>query len=239
MSRLEGQTAVVTGASSGIGRAVSLALAREGSRLLLIGRDRERLEDAARSAATSSPGVDVLQSDLSIQSEVEGLAPRIEEKLGGVDILVFCAGVYTRGKIDTAPLGDLDSHLQVNLRAPVQLTRMLLPSLTARQGQVVFMNSSVGSAPEVVFYSASKHALKAFTDTLRAEVNPAGGRVLSVFPGRTATPMQESIFAAEGRSYDPDRLLQPEDVAEMVLAALCLPRTAEVTDLHIRPMQKS
>jgi short-subunit dehydrogenase len=128
MSRLEGQTAVVTGASSGIGRAVSLALAREGSRLLLIGRDRERLEDAARSAATSSPGVDVLQSDLSIQSEVEGLAPRIEEKLGGVDILVFCAGVYTRGKIDTAPLGDLDSHLQVNLRAPVQLTRMLLPT---------------------------------------------------------------------------------------------------------------
>jgi NADP-dependent 3-hydroxy acid dehydrogenase YdfG len=101
------------------------------------------------------------------------------------------------------------------------------------------MNSSVGSAPEVGFYSASKHALKAFADTLRAEANPAGVRVLSVYPGRTATPMQESIFAAEGRSYDPSRLLQPEDVAEMVLAALCLPRTAEVTDLHIRPLQKS
>ena len=120
-----------------------------------------------------------------------------------------------------------------------QLTRQLLPSLIARQGQVVFMNSSVGAAPEVGFYSASKHALKALTDTLRVEVNPSGVRVLSVYPGRTATSMQEAIFAAEGRDYDPSRLLQPEDVAEMVLAALCLPRTAEVTDIHIRPMQKS
>lgn len=239
MSRLEGQTAVVTGATSGIGRAVSLALAHEGARLVLVGRDQERLEEVARTAGKSSPGVDALQSDLGIQSEVEGLAQQIEDKLGGVDILVFCAGVYSRGRIDTAPLAELDSHLQVNLRTPVQLTRMLLPSLISRQGQVVFMNSSVGSAPEVGFYSASKHALKAFTDTLRAEVNPSGVRVLSVYPGRTATPMQESIFAAEGRSYDPSRLLQPEDVAEMVLAALCLPRTAEVTDLHIRPLQKS
>jgi short-subunit dehydrogenase len=239
MSRLEGQTAVVTGATSGIGRAVSLALAHEGARLVLVGRDQERLEEVARTAGKSSPGVDALQSDLGIQSEVEGLAQQIEDKLGGVDILVFCAGVYSRGRIDTAPLAELDSHLQVNLRTPVQLTRMLLPSLISRQGQVVFMNSSVGSAPEVGFYSASKHALKAFTDTLRAEVNPSGVRVLSVYPGRTATPMQESIFAAEGRNYDPSRLLQPEDVAEMVLAALCLPRTAEVTDLHIRPLQKS
>ena len=239
MSRLEGQTAVVTGATSGIGRAVSLALAHEGARLVLVGRDQERLEEVARTAGESSPGVDALQSDLGIQSEVEGLAQQIEDKLGGVDIRVFCAGVYSRGRIDTAPLAELDSHLQVNLRTPVQLTRMLLPSLISRQGQVVFMNSSVGSAPEVGFYSASKHALKAFTDTLRAEVNPSGVRVLSVYPGRTATPMQESIFAAEGRNYDPSRLLQPEDVAEMVLAALCLPRTAEVTDLHIRPLQKS
>jgi short-subunit dehydrogenase len=238
MSRLEGQTAVVTGATSGIGRAVSLALAREGARLVLLGRDRERLEEVARTAGKSSPGVDALQSDLAIQSEVEGLSPQIEDKLGGVDILVFCAGVHSRGRIDTAPLADLDTHLQVNLRAPARLTRDLLPSLISRQGQVVFMNSSVGSAPEVGFYSASKQALKAFTDTLRAEVNPSGVRVLSVYPGRTATPMQESIFAAEGRSYDPSRLLQPEDVAEMVLAALCLPRTAEVTDLHIRPLQK-
>ena len=170
MSRLEAQTAVITGASSGIGRAVSLALAREGCRLVLVGRDRDRLEEVSQIARTDSPRVDLLQSDLGIPSEVEGLAQQIEEKLVWVDLLVICAGVHFRGRIDSAPLSDLDYHFQVNLRAPAQLTRDLLPSLIARQGQVVFMNSSVGSVPEVGFYSTSKHALRAYTDTLRAEV---------------------------------------------------------------------
>ena len=119
---------------------------------------------------------------------------------------------------------------------------LVLPGMKERlRGQIVNIGSmsGVNPAPFGEVYSASKHALRAFTDSLRAEVNPSGVRVLSVYPGRTATPMQESIFAAEGRSYDPSRLLQPADVAEMVLAALCLPRTAEVTDLHIRPLQKS
>ncbi|MGB6336812.1 MAG: SDR family NAD(P)-dependent oxidoreductase, partial [Thermoanaerobaculia bacterium] len=95
MSRLEGQTAVVTGATSGIGRAISLVLAREGAGLGLVGRDRERLEEVARTAGMSSPGVVALPTDLALTAEAEGLAQQIEEKLGGVDILVFCAGVYS------------------------------------------------------------------------------------------------------------------------------------------------
>jgi NADP-dependent 3-hydroxy acid dehydrogenase YdfG len=88
-------------------------------------------------------------------------------------------------------------------------------------------------------YAATKHALKAVADSLRAEVNSQGIRVLSVYPGRTATPTQESLHALEGKPYRPTRLLQPEDVAAVVMNALCLPRTAEVTDIHIRPMMKS
>jgi NADP-dependent 3-hydroxy acid dehydrogenase YdfG len=74
-------------------------------------------------------------------------------------------------------------------------------------------------------------------DSLRSEVNPRGVRVLSVFPGRTASPMQAAVHADEGRSYQPERLLQPADVAASVVHALALPRTAEVTDIHIRPLQ--
>ncbi len=87
-------------------------------------------------------------------------------------------------------------------------------------------------------YAATKHALRAMTDSLRDEVNPDGVRVLSVFLGRTASPMQAAIHQVEGRAYDPDRLVQPQDVAAMVISALSLPRTAEVTDISIRPMQK-
>ena len=88
-------------------------------------------------------------------------------------------------------------------------------------------------------YAATKHALKGLADGLRQEVNAFGVRVISVFPGRTATPLQASLFELEGRQYVPKRLLQPEDVAAMVVQALALPPTAEVTDILIRPAIKS
>jgi NADP-dependent 3-hydroxy acid dehydrogenase YdfG len=88
-------------------------------------------------------------------------------------------------------------------------------------------------------YAASKHALRAIADSLRDEVNPDGVRVLSVFLGRTASPMQADIYRAEGRRYQPEQLMQPEDVAAVVINALSLPRTAEVTEVRMRPMRKA
>jgi len=84
-----------------------------------------------------------------------------------------------------------------------------------------------------------KHALRGFADHLRAEVNDEGIRVLSVFLGRTATPMQERIYAAEGKPYDPRRLLQPKDVAAAVIEAVSLPQSAELMEIRIRPRVKS
>jgi NADP-dependent 3-hydroxy acid dehydrogenase YdfG len=119
------------------------------------------------------------------------------------------------------------------------LTRLCLPALRASHGQVVFVNSTQGIAAGrgVGAYAASKHALRALADSLRQEVNADGVRVLSVYPGRTATPLQAAVFAAEGRAYAPEALMQPEDVAAMVLAAVTLPRTAEVTEIMMRPMR--
>jgi NADP-dependent 3-hydroxy acid dehydrogenase YdfG len=117
-----------------------------------------------------------------------------------------------------------------------------LPSLVAARGQIVFINSSVGQSvkrPEVAQYAATKHALRAIADSIREEVNPKGVRVLSLYLGRTATPMQEAVAREEGRNYNPESLLQPDDVAEVVVHTLTLPRTAEVTDISIRPMLKS
>ena len=87
-------------------------------------------------------------------------------------------------------------------------------------------------------YAATKAALKAMADSLREEVNPDGVRVLSIFVGRTATPMQAALHEAEGKEYRPERLLQPEDIASTIVHALCMPRTAEITEVDIRPMQK-
>ncbi len=110
--------------------------------------------------------------------------------------------------------------------------------LRARRGQIVFINSWAGfnARAGAGQYAATKHALRAIADSLREEVNSEGLRVLSVFPGRTATPMQETMHAIEGKEYLPERLQQPEDVAAVVVNALLLPRTAEVTEIRMRPL---
>jgi NADP-dependent 3-hydroxy acid dehydrogenase YdfG len=140
----------------------------------------------------------------------------------------------------SAPVDDLDRLYRTNVRAPFLLTQALLPMLTVNQGQVVFINSSQGlnTTAAVGQFGAMKHALKGIADALRQEVNQDGVRVLTVYPGRTATPQMESIYRLEGKTYRPDMLMQPEDVASVVVNAVMLPRTAEVTEISIRPMAK-
>jgi NAD(P)-dependent dehydrogenase (short-subunit alcohol dehydrogenase family) len=157
-----------------------------------------------------------------------------------VDILVHSAAAYFQEPLVTAPVEHFDIQYRTNLRAPFLLTQVLLPQLKRRPGQVVFINSSTGVAarPGVTQYAAVKHGLKGLADAFRAEINPAGVRVISVYPGQTATAMQERRYAIEGRAYRPERLIQPADVASAVVNAVGMPRTAEVTDVHVRPFLK-
>ena len=240
MNKLRGLVALITGASGGIGEAIAIQLAREGARLMLSGRTAEKLDLVADRARDLTPGVETFAGDLSGDDQVRALADRTLKAFGGVDLLIHSIGLFLGGPFAASPVEDLDRQYRVNVHAPYLLTQALLPSLISRQGQVVFVNSSSGFHPARagwVAYSASKHALRAVADGLRDEVNRQGVRVITVFPGRTATPMQEEVHRYEGRDYDPARFLQPRDVAFTVLNALALPRTAEVTDLHIRPMQ--
>jgi short-subunit dehydrogenase len=240
MNLFRGTVAVITGASGGIGEAVALQLAREGAKLVLNGRSAEKLELVAERARDLSPGVEVFAADLNADHAVLALADRAMKIFGGVDLLIHSIGLFVGGLFATSPVEDLDRQHRINVHAPYLLTQTLLPSLVARQGQVVFVNSGAGFNPARagwVGYAASKHALRALADGLREEVNKKGVRVMTVFPGRTATPMQEEVHRYEGRDYDPERFLQPRDVAVSVMNALSLPRTAEVTDLHIRPMR--
>lgn len=240
MNSLQGQLAVVTGASSGIGRAIALALAASGARLCLVGRKRETLQAVARAAGGEGAQHRCYEADLAVHTAVQRLLEMMARDLSAVDILVHGAGVIGRGTVE-AGANDLDDQYMVNLRAPYMLTRALMPALKAQRGQVLFVNSSAGLTATAGSsqYAASKHALKAFADSLRDEVNPDGVRVISLFLGRTATPMQAAVHADEGKPYRPELLMQPEDVAEMAVHALALARTAEVTEIRMRPMLKT
>jgi NADP-dependent 3-hydroxy acid dehydrogenase YdfG len=235
------QIAVVTGASSGIGKAIALALAARGTTLCLIGRRLETLQSVAKSAQVTPCRVKCYHADLTRDEDIGELTAGLERDFGTLDLLIHSAGVYSLGRIEAASVKDFDWQYRTNVRAPYLVTQALLPMLRCRRGQIVFINSSVGtSAPaNVGQYAATKHGLKAIADSLRNEVNADGVRVLSVYLGRTATPMQAAIYEMEGRTYHPEILLQPEDVARVVINALILPRTAEVTDISIRPLTKS
>jgi len=240
MNLLSG-VALITGASSGIGLAIAEALAKEKMTLLLTGRDRARLEEVA--VRLRSPGgqpPQIQPADLSSDDDLRILVEWAGAQSRGLDVLVHSAGSIHLGNIETVGWADLDSDYRVNLRAPFLLTKALLPLLRTSGGQVVFVNSSAGLAAgaDNGLYAATKHGLRSLAGSIRDAVNPHGVRVLSVFPGRTATPMQETVTRFEQRTYRPEELLQPSDVAAMVVAALGLPRTAEVMDLVIRPMKK-
>jgi NAD(P)-dependent dehydrogenase (short-subunit alcohol dehydrogenase family) len=239
--RLAGRVAVVTGASSGIGRAIALALSRQGMQLCIVGRDAARLADTVAAAQQFSK-VTSFQIDLTEEDGLKPLGLYLQREAGRLDVLIHSAGVFHQDSTDSARIEDLDAQYATNVRAPYLLTQRLLPLLTTTRGQIVFINSSVALSakrPGVGQYSATKHALKAIADTLREEANPRGIRVLTVYLGRTATPMQEAVCRQEGRAYRPEMLVQPEDVASMVVQALMLPSSAEVTDISIRPTIKA
>lgn len=239
MTGLEGAVALVTGAGGGIGRAVSRALVGAGADAWLVCRTAASIDETALACAPGN--VRTRAIDLTAPDGTAGLADELEREAGRLDVLVHCAGVIAHGRLEAADAASLDEQYAANVRAFYVLAAQMLPLLRRGPGQIVVVNSSVvsGTRAGVAQFAATHHALRAITDTLRHEVNEDGIRVLSVFPGRTATSRQERLYRSEGRTYRPELLLQPEDVATMIVASLTLTRTAEVTDIHIRPLLKS
>jgi short-subunit dehydrogenase len=198
---------LITGASSGIGAATARALAGSGARLILAGRDRERLADVA-----ARTGGRALAGDLADASELAG-------RVGPVDILVNNAGLGWAGPFARMPSADLDRLVDVNLTAPIRLTRLLLPGMIdAGRGHLVFVASIAGAmgVREEAVYSATKAGLLAFAEGLRHELRGIGVSVL--LPGAVDTP----FFDRRGAPYARRRPapIPPERVARAIVAAI-------------------
>jgi NADP-dependent 3-hydroxy acid dehydrogenase YdfG len=236
---LQGRVAVVTGASSGIGRAIAVALAGSGMKLCLIGR-REHLLQETLEAIGSLSEATACVVDLAAAEADTIVGEHVTRRYGVCDILVHSAGALHFGPLSEVATDVLDDLYRVNLGTPLTLTRTLLPTLRACHGQIVFVNSSVGvnARANLASYSAFKHAQRGLADALRQEESPHGVRVISVFVGRTATPMQQQLCAAEGVAYTPEKYLDPREVALVVTAAVTTPVSVEVTDVHVRPSKR-
>lgn len=238
MADFNNQIALVTGASGGIGGAIATELAQKGTTILLVGRNEAKLTALATNLGSKAISCPV---DLTQDQDIDGLIAQVKTRFGRLDILVHSAGVIAHEKLTTAPVEMLDQHYITNIRGPYKLTQGLIPLLKKPRGQIVFINSSVGlnASSEAGQYSMIQHAFKAMADALRGNVNADSIKIMSVYPGRTATQIIEALSAKEGTQYKPELLLQPEDVANIVVQSLSLPWTAEVTNIQIRPMIKS
>lgn len=220
--------ALVTGASRGIGAAVARTLS-DTHDLLVGARDA----DALHSLAEEIPGARPWTVDLTDHEAVAAAAAELDR----LDVVVHSAGLAELGSLSEATSDSWRRTFEVNLFAVTELTRLLLPALRAAQGHVVLVNSGAGLAakPHWGSYAASKFALRAFADVLRAEEAGNGVRVTSIFPGRVATDMQRGVRAFEGGEFEPERYLRPESVAEPVVSAIRAPADAHQTEIVIRP----
>lgn len=222
---------LITGASRGIGRAVAAELA-EDHHLILGGRDRSALEALAAELPSAEPFAVELTDEAALGAAVTAL--HLPDGLAG---LVHSAGILTSGRIEDLSAAHWRQAFAVNVVAVAELTRLLLPALRAARGTVVTINSGSGfrSGPGSGAYSATKFALRAVTDALRAEEREHGVRVSSVHPGRVATDMQRQLRSFEDGEYREEDYLRPETVAATVALALRLPSDGGLDELSVRP----
>jgi short-subunit dehydrogenase len=224
-------THFVTGATSGIGAVVARALHDRGDDLVLLARN----EDKAAALREELPGARTVVLDLS---DPEGVGAALPADLPDLDSVVHAAGVVDVAQVADTDAESLAATITVDLVAPMLLTRALLEPVRRARGTHVFVNSGSGlrANPGWASYNAAKFGLRGFADALRQEEAEHGVRVSSVYPGRTATPMQEQVHAQEGKEYYASEWIRPETVADAIVRIIDLGRDATMPDVTIRPL---
>jgi NADP-dependent 3-hydroxy acid dehydrogenase YdfG len=221
-------TVAVTGATGGIGRAVTEVLSAARHRVLAMGRSPERLEEL-RSRLS-----DVVPVVLDFSDGDQGLRP-----LAGIDHLdglVHCAGISEVASVEDTPRALWEETMAVNVTGPAEVTRALLPALRVCGGRVVFVNAAPKShaVPRWSAYTASKAALRELADSLREEEDRHGIRVTTIYPGGVGTELLRKVRRQLGRPYDPATTVSPKTLASVVLSALEFPDDAHLMEITLR-----
>jgi len=232
-NRLDGKVAVVTGASRGIGRAISVALASEGATVVLAARSLEDLKKTSQLVAKVGPTPEINVTDLTEENSIKKLVEFIANKFGRLDILVNNAGVTHSARLQETVTADWDRCFAVNTRAPFILCREALPLLAkADVGYILNIASVVGvkGYPLQSAYTASKHALRGMTISLAEELKGSNVQVRLLCPGGVDTDLLEKVRP----DIKKEDLMRPEEIAELVIYLVTHKGNAVIDELHIR-----
>lgn len=234
---LNGRVAVVTGASTGIGRAIARALGEAGCSLAICARTRSDLETAAASLReTAAPRVLAITCDVSDEEEVAGLLEGVLDDLGTPDVLVNNAGVGVFGRFHDLGVEDFDRTFGVNVRGTFLCSRAFVPPMIEAGGGVIVNVASLAGKNAFAggsVYAASKHAVMGLSKCMMLDLREDGVRVLTVCPGSVDTPFFEK---QDHMAPDRGRILSPDDVAELVVTAIRLSDRGTVSEVEIRPV---
>jgi 3-oxoacyl-[acyl-carrier protein] reductase len=228
---LSNKTAIVTGASKGIGKAIALSLTGAGVKVVLAARHLEDLESVEKEIRAHRGECLTVQADVSKEADVDRLIDKAIGAFGAVDILVNNAGFGIFSKVADTSVKDFDGMMNVNLRGVFLCCKGILPTMIRQKSGAIIniaslagKNSFVGGAT----YSATKWGLLGFSRSLMLEVREFNIRVVAICPGSVNTSFSD-------HSKDSEKIIQPQDVADTVLFALTMPARSNVSEIDIRP----
>jgi len=232
-NRLGGKRILVTGATAGIGKAIVERSVAEEMRVIASGRNQTRLEELR----AQFPDLSVIKADLSQGNEAVDLANRAIECYNGIDVLINNAGLGIKGNVTELSSGDLDTVLNVNLKAPFILSKIVGKSMSARgDGYIINIGSGASTTPIAGYasYCASKYGLLGFSESLALEMRNSGVEVSIVMPGSTATSFGGSN--KDQRLNAKPGILHAEDVVDAVFFLLNQPKHAWTSQMNLRPL---
>lgn len=230
------QRVLITGASSGIGRATAIAFAKAGFDLVLVSRSTEKLEAVAKDVQAAGRTAQVYSLDLASVEQVKSRMTAIVEESGGIDILINNAGMGYTNTIDDTSLTDWQQVLDLNLTSVFQCIQAVLPVMRGQQHGMIINVASIAASsafPGWGAYSVSKAGLVTLSKTLAAEERSNGIRVVTISPGAVNTPIWDTDTVQA--DFDRSGMLTPEIVAQTILHAALLPEQAVIEDLTMMP----
>jgi len=233
MTDLKNKNALITGAGKGIGKAIALALAKEGVNVILVARTQEEIDSVAAKVRSLRVKALAITADVADINSVNAAVEKALAEFGTIDILINNAGIAAFGKFLELEPTDWERIIQVNLMGTYYVTRAILPNMIERQtGDIINISSTAGLSGNALTsaYSASKFAVLGLTESLMQEVRKHNIRVTALTPSTVATDMAKELKLTDG---NPETVMQAEDMAELIIAQLKLNRRVFIKNSSI------